>query len=251
MGDIESQPLPWARTGIPATWEEAKQQAEAQSRQAQAEYFLAQRDGQLIDNRTAMALAVSAEIALEREQRKELWEGASNGRNRVYHFTDKVDPSSVDVAVDVLNRWQRIDADNDNPWRIVICSPGGDVLTGMKLYSTIKAINRYRPIITVASGLCASMATVLHQAGTTRLIEPGTSYMIHDISGEVGGNMSSMEDHMKWMSKLNHVLHVALAERSTLTAEEIATMSARKDSWFMPEEVVEMGFADAIGYATE
>lgn len=225
--------------------------AEAEYRRAQAEYFKAQTAGQLIDNDTARALSVSAEIALKRELLKEEWDAASNGRNRSYHFTDSITNDTVEAAVDVLNRWQRVDKDNDNPWRFVILSGGGNVIAGMKLYSTLKAIAAKRPIITVASGICASMATVIHQAGTTRLIEPGCSYMIHDVSGEVFGSITNMQDTMDWLNKLNSQLHRCLAEKSTMTVEEIAELAKRRDSWFMPDEVVAMGLADSVGYGTE
>lgn len=218
---------------------------------AQAEFFLSQTRGQEIDNRTAEVLAASAEIALMRERRKESWDNASNGMNRLYQFTDEVNSQTVDQAVDVLNRWQRLDADNSNPWRFVICSGGGDVVSGMKLYSTLKNAGHNREVITVASGMCASMATVIHQAGTTRLIEPGTSYLIHDVSGITGGSLGSMIDTVTWLKMLNAQLHSCLAEKSNLTIEQIAHLSDRKDSWFMPEEVVEKGLADAIGFATE
>lgn len=233
----------------PAT--ELRNHAEAEYRIAQAEYFRSQTLGQLVDNQTAEILSASAKIAYGREVLKESWEGASNGRNRAFHFTDTITSESVEQAVDVLNRWQRIDGDNNRPWRFIICSPGGSVISGMKLYSTLKSIAATRTIVTVASGICASMATVIHQAGTQRLVEPGCSYMIHDVSGEVFGSIGNMQDQMDWLNKLNHQLHRALAEHSNLSIEEIAELSKRRDSWYMSEEVVEMGLADRIGYAIE
>lgn len=178
-------------------------------------------------------------------------DAASNGRNRSYHFTDNVTSDTVEAAVDIINRWQRLDGDDGRPYRFVICSPGGNVIAGMKLYSTLKAIAAKRPLITVASGICASMATVLHQAGTHRIIEPGCSYMIHDVSGEVFGSITNMQDTMDWLNKLNHQLHVCLAEKAKVSIEEIAALAKRRDSWYMPDEVIEMGLADEIGYATE
>lgn len=240
---------PGVRTA-PALGEYEKNMAEASYRTAQAKFFEAQTVGQLIDNDTASVLAASAQIALGRERRKESWEEASNGRNRVYHFTDDITDRSVDPCIDVLNRWARLDFDNTDPWRIVICSSGGSVVHGMKLYSTIRSITAKREVVTIASGLVASMATVVHQAGSTRLIEPGCSYMIHDVSGGMDGSITSMEDTMDWLKKLNARLHVALAEKSNLTVEEVGAMAKRRDSWLMAEEAVEKGFADAIGFAT-
>lgn len=224
--------------------------AEAAKAEAEAAYFRAKAAGQEVDNRTAEVLAQSADIALGRETLKERWDAASNGRNRVYHFTDNISSDSVEAAVDVLNRWHRLDKGNDDPYRFIICSPGGSVVAGVKLYSTIRAIATQRPVTTVASGVCASMATIVHQAGTKRLIEPGCSYMVHDVSGEVFGSLANMQDTMDWLNKLNSTLHVHLAEKSNLSVEEVAALSKRRDSWFMPEEVVEMGLADEIGYAS-
>ena len=235
-----------------ATLPDEHTQALIAYRRAQAAYFEAQTEGQRIDNITASALANSAQIANDHEVRKDRWDAASNGRNRTYHFTDAVGQDTVESAVDILNRWQRLDADDlGRPWRFVICSGGGSVIHGMKLYSTLKAIAETRPLITVASGLCASMATVLHQAGTVRLIEPGCSYMIHDVSGEAVGSITSIQDTMDWMNKLNAALHQALAEKAKISVEEIAALAKRRDSWYMPDEVVTMGLADRVGYATE
>lgn len=229
----------------------AKVLAEASRANAEAEFYRAQTRGQDIDNHTAQALATSAQIALARETLKERWDAASNGRNRSYHFTDQVTSDTVEAAVDVFNRWDRLDGRDEKAYRLVICSGGGSVISGMKLYSTLKALATKRPIITVASGICASMATVIHQAGSTRLIEPGCSYMIHDVSGEMFGSISSMQDTMKWLKQLNSQLHVFLAEKSNLTSDQIASLAERQDSWFMPAQVVEMGLADAVGFANE
>jgi ATP-dependent Clp protease protease subunit len=229
----------------------AKLQAEARQHSAHARYFDSQTAGQEIDNRTASALAASAELALKRERLKDTWDEASNGRNRVYHFTDTITADSVEPVIDVLNRWQRMDRASDREWRFVICSDGGHVVAGMKLYATLKAIASTRRLVTVASGMCASMATVVFQAGTTRIIEPGTSFMLHDVSGGVGGSLGTMTDTMKYFNMLNSQLHKFLAERSNKTAEEIAELSRRQDAWFLPDQVIEMGLADAIGYAAE
>ncbi len=256
MGDnntVTATPASWPGFAI-NTGEYVRTKAEAEAAKfiAEAEYFRAQAAGQNIDNRTASALATTAEIALQREQLKERWDAASNGRHRIYHFTDNVDSGSVESAVDVLNRWSRLDVDDqERPWKFVLCSGGGNVIAGMKLFSTLQSIARNRPLITVATGICASMATVLHQAGSHRVIEPGCSYMIHDVSGELGGSIHSMSDTMKWLEKLNAEMHKILASRSTLSVEEVAEVARRKDVWYMPEEVVALGFADEIGYASE
>lgn len=216
---------------------------------AEAKYFEAQTEGQLIDNQVARSLAATAAIALKREELKEMWDGASNGRHRVYHFVDDVTEGTVEPAIDVLSRWQRIDSDDNRPWQFIITSTGGNVVSGIKLYSLLKAIAAKRHLTVVASGMCASMATVIHQAGTERVIEPGCSYLLHDVSGGMGGTISNMQDTMAWLKMINSRLHLALSEKSNKTPEEIEAICHRSDAWFMAEEVVAMGLADRIGYA--
>ena len=228
-----------------------KLQAEIAKLQAETLIALHEAEGQQLDNIMATALGTTSQIAVEREQRKLSWEKASDGYNRVLHFTDDVTIKTATNAIDVISRWHRIDNERGNPTRpysIVLCTGGGDVFAGVKLYSVIQAIAQYRPILTVASGVCASMGTIIHQAGTHRLIEPGCSYLIHEISGGMGGTLGSMRDTTEWMTKLNQQLYAILAIRSTLTEEEIMERSKRRDFWLVPEEVIEMGFADQMGY---
>jgi ATP-dependent protease ClpP protease subunit len=93
------------------------------------------------------------------------------------------------------------------------------------------------------------MATVIHQAGTLRVIEPGCSYLIHDVSGESFGSLGNMQDTMDWLNKLNAMLHRALAAKAKITLAEVAELGKRRDGWFMPEEILGFGLADTIGYA--
>lgn len=211
----------------------------------------AETHGQEIDNRTAAALALASEISAEREKRSAEWESVANSRYREYQFTDTVDPGSVQKAIDTLTRWDRMDtiAGDNRPYKFVICSPGGSVVHGIKLYTAIKALATKRDVLTIASGFCASMATVIHQAGSLRVIEPGCSYLLHDVSGDAFGSLGNMEDTLEWLGKLNSMLTRLLSERATTTFEELAAISKRKDAWFMPEDVMKLGLADTIGYA--
>lgn len=212
----------------------------------------AETTGQLIDNRTAMALADTSDIAAERERKTARWEGVANSRVREYRFTSQVDSNTVDLAIDTLSRWHRIDsADGDftTPYKFIICSPGGNVIPGMSLHSHLSALANVRPVITVASGMCASMGTVIHQAGSLRVIEPGCSYLIHDVSGESFGSLGNMQDTMDWLNKLNSMLHQALAAKAKISFAEVAELGKRRDGWFVPEEIIAYGLADIIGYA--
>lgn len=223
--------------------------SEIKRNEAEAAVYEAQAEGQRIDNELARHILQAGEWASARESRKFQWEAAADQYHRVYHLNAEINESNVEHAISVLSRWHRMDIRTEvkyEPYRIVICSPGGYIHYGMKLYAFLKNLSIERPIITIASGFCASMATIIHQAGTERWIDSGTSYLIHDPSGYAGGTIGDIEDTKEWMDKLKDSGHRILAERSQLTVEEIASRCKRRDWWMLADEVVNLGFADKI-----
>lgn len=234
---------------ITVTLDEEKAKAEVRKLNAEASYAEAQAKAQIFDANLAEYLSQTALISLKNEERRYTSGLAGDLNNRVYRFDDEVDEDSVSAAIETLSRWHRLDTENkDNrPYKFVICSGGGSVVHGMKLYSCLKSLGEYREIFTIGSGVVASMATILLQAGTTRLIEPGTSFLLHEVSGSSFGKINDLKDTMIWFQQLNFMLDSILASRSRLTVEEITELTTRKDVWLQPEQVVEKGFADLIG----
>ncbi len=233
--------------------ESLKTKAEIRKLEAEAAYAEAQAEAQTHDAALAKTLSETALISLRNEERRYNSGLAGDLNNRVYRFDDEVDEDSVNSAIETLSRWTRLDAaaNDDRPYKFVICSGGGSVVHGMKLYSCLKSIGQYREVITIGSGIVASMATVLLQAGTTRVIEPGTSFLLHEVSGGSVGKINDIKDTLAWFDQLNIMLNKILAERSKLDFEEVATLTSRKDVWLQPEEVIDKGFADRIGSVFE
>lgn len=201
------------------------------------------------DADTAETLAEAAALAHLRDVRRWNYETAGDSEDRIFRFSAEVTPSTVAATIDQLGRWQRLDnrdGADDRPYTFYITSGGGAVMPGISLLAALRRIAAQRPLTTVASGFVASMASVLFQAGTTRLIEPGTTLLIHDVSSGAYGDVHSLTDTAAWMARVNHDLHKVLAERSTLTVEEVAERSKRRDWTLTAEEAVELGFADEV-----
>lgn len=195
----------------------------------------------------AETLAEAARLAHRKDLRRWNFETAGDAESRVFRFPTSINQDSVSTVIDTLSRWDRLDADEpDRRYEVVLTSPGGMIMPGVSLYNFLRRLGERRPLITVASGFCASMATVVHQAGTRRLIERGTSYLIHDASGSAYGDVSSLRDQADWMDRINRDLHRFLSERSTLSVEEIGERSKRRDWTLTAEEAVELGFADEL-----
>jgi len=195
----------------------------------------------------AETLAQAATLAHEKDLRRWRFETAGDADSRVFRFPTSINQESVSAVIDTLSRWDRLDADKpDRKYELYLTSPGGAIMPGVSLYNFLLRLAARRPLITVASGFCASMATVIHQAGTQRLIEAGTSYLIHDASASAYGDVSSLRDQADWIDRINRDLHAFLAKRSNLSVDEISEKAKRRDWTLTAEETVEFGFADAL-----
>ena len=128
---------------------------------------------------------------------------------------------------------------------LYINSPGGSVSAGLALYDTIQFLEC--PVNTYCMGFAASMAAVLLAAGTKgkRYALPNAKIMIHQPSGQVGGQISDIEIQANEMMKEHARLNEILAKHCGRTVEEIETASAR-DNYFTATEAKEFGLVDDV-----
>ena len=100
--------------------------------------------------------------------------------------------------------------------------------------------------MTRASGLVASMATIILQAGDERVADANAQLLIHELSGGAKGKISDILDDAEYSKKLNDRLMGILAERSTLSARQIYTRANRKEWWLDADEALKLGFVDRV-----
>jgi ATP-dependent Clp protease, protease subunit len=173
---------------------------------------------------------------------------STNINNRVYDFTGVVHSETTERAIQTLSRWRR---QSNAPITVRISSPGGSVIDGLGLYDFLLGLKKSGiEVRTVVLGIAASMACILLQAGTKRVVGPNSRILIHEIQAEHEGklSLSEMEDQTKLFEIINKNLYSILAERSTVSAKAIETNAKRRDWWLSADEVVNKGFADEIGY---
>lgn len=182
---------------------------------------------------------------------------SEDSRNRTYNYLEDVNWQSIGRAMKVIGAWSRMSAD---PITVRFSSPGGSVFDGFALYDQLKAIDTHRArITTVDIGWSASMAGILMQAGSRRVVAANAQFMVHEASTVAWGKTSDIEDEARLMRKLNDRLFKILSDRSLmahkagtategLTLEQVWEKAKRKDWWLSSEEAVYYGFADEIGY---
>ena len=197
-----------------------------------------------IEYETEVAKQRITEFELDREEERRKAELSTDFMNRIYRFTDDIDESSVRKCMSTINYWyyDKVDV----PCEIVFNSDGGD-LSGFPLYDFIRdKVYQGMPIITTAMGVCASMASILLQAGSTREMTAESYILIHQMQGFNLGTMGDMEDKMDWYNKMMDRTAEIYACRSKLTTEKVKENWNRKQWWITSEEALEMGLVDRV-----
>jgi ATP-dependent Clp protease protease subunit len=94
--------------------------------------------------------------------------------------------------------------------------------------------------------MAASMGGILLQAGSHRVLAPNAYMLIHEVSSLAWGGASELEDEVAFVKRLQDRILDILAERSTMTRQQIARKWKRKDWWLDAPEALRLGFVDEI-----
>jgi ATP-dependent Clp protease protease subunit len=102
--------------------------------------------------------------------------------------------------------------DPESPIFIVIDrSPGGSVMSG---YMILQAMETSKaPVFVVVKGYCASMAAIVTTLAKRSFVYPQTIVLHHQASTGVSGNMTQMQEQLKWSKVWCERIFVKVAAR--------------------------------------
>ena len=128
---------------------------------------------------------------------------------------------------------------------IYIDSPGGSVKSGLTIVDTMNYISS--DIITVNTGMAASMGSILLGAGTKgkRYALPNSRVMLHQVSTGASGNIQDVRRSIEEGEKYNEKLFQMLGEYTNKTPEQVLK-DADRDLWLNAEEAKAYGIIDDI-----
>ena len=114
---------------------------------------------------------------------------------------------------------------------LYINSPGGSVTAGMAIYDTMQFIPN--DVVTVATGLAASMGQFLLSSGTKgkRYATPNARILMHQPSGGIGGTASDIKIQAELILHMKKVMAELTADQTGQTVETILKDNDR-DKWF-------------------
>lgn len=154
----------------------------------------------------------------------------------------EVNLSSVELAIEELNERKK-----NNPERIylVITSPGGSVLAGAMLLSSIEGSDI--PVDTICVALCASMGAQIHAMGEKRYMTDRSSLMFHPAAGGFQGEFDTMISRMNYLNRYVSKMDAYVARRTGIPYDEFKKR-IRNELWLDSQEATDENFNDAIAY---
>lgn len=205
-----------------------------------------------------------AEIALSHEGAREMASmirdqiglGDASEDHAVLFFTDEVEADGVEYCQRQMLKlafgmMALTDEERKGKYiTLIINSPGGDLDHGMALIDTIEMVRGMGiHVVGIAMGAAYSMAAVILQACTKRLVGRHARVMLHEVSTGAEGKGSEIRELMKEIEVVNAVAAGVFAERNTAGRTETQgwiDFMVGTDKYLSPRECVEMGLADAV-----
>ncbi len=135
--------------------------------------------------------------------------------------------------------------DSDKDISMYINSPGGSVTDGLAIMDTMNFVKS--DVQTIATGLAASMGSVLLSSGTKgkRFALPNSTVLIHQPLGGAQGQQTEIEidaqEILKTRKRLNHIL----ADNSGQSFEKLQKDTDR-DNYMTAQEAKDYGLIDEI-----
>ena len=124
-------------------------------------------------------------------------------------------------------------------------SPGGSVKSGLSIVDVMDYVSS--DIVTINTGMAASMGSILLGAGTKgkRHSLRFSKVMLHQVSSGAYGNIQDMKISMAETEKYNKILFGLLGQYTNKPAEQVLEDSAR-DMWLTADEALAYGIIDNI-----
>jgi ATP-dependent Clp protease protease subunit len=146
-------------------------------------------------------------------------------------------------AIKASQEVQFLNLESNDPIYIILDSPGGSVVDGNMLVSAIEASKA--PVYTICHRMCASMAAVIHQYGTKRMMIDRSILMFHPASAGTQGTVEQMKSFSDFLNAYINKTERYIAKRSKMDYD---TYKARiqAEVWIDAEDSTLEGFNDEI-----
>lgn len=124
-----------------------------------------------------------------------------------------------------------------------INSYGGEVAEGLAIYNLLR--NHKAKVRTYCDGFACSIASVIFMAGDERIMNAASLLMVHNAWMRTVGNADQLRKDADDLDKITQASIEAYKSRVNISEDEIKKL-LDEETWILPSEALEMGFATAI-----
>lgn len=148
-------------------------------------------------------------------------------------------------AESVIKQMLILEGESDEPIKIFINSPGGDVDAGYAIFDMARFITA--PVTMIGMGLVASAAALVLLAvpKEQRIALPNSTYLIHQPMSGMRGVATDIEIHAQHLEKLREKLDKLIAQETGKSLEEVRGDTER-DHWLSADEAESYGLVSRI-----
>ena len=149
------------------------------------------------------------------------------------------------LAEKVISQLLLLEAESDEPVKVMIDSPGGDVDAGYAIFDMIRFIKP--EVYTIGMGLVASAGALILLAAPKekRLALPNSHYLIHQPLSGIRGVATEIEIHAREIEKARQKINQLISEETGKSLKQVEKDTDR-DYWLNAEESLEYGLVSRI-----
>lgn len=189
--------------------------------------------------------AQALEIEIAAGQRMSAETVVSAKHSGRFHFIGPIHESSVHQKMMDIQSY--VDRYPDGTVELLLNSGGGSVWDGFAFIDYLNRLERQGTHIRIVGlGVVASMAGIILQCATERVLTDRAWFHMHEVSNMVAGTITAQEDNIKLSKALQGRAIELLCARSTLTPTKLKAMWARKDVYIDAKEALKLGLIDRI-----
>ncbi len=160
-----------------------------------------------------------------------------------YRRTIILDSPISNPEMHIIPRLLTFDAINNDPIKLFISSPGGDIDAGFKICDTMELVRA--KIITIGMGF-QSMAVPIFMMGDKRYLFPHARVMIHLPWAQVAGDEKEIATASKQLSRMKERITDLMLTRGATKSRKQILKDMEKDFWMESDEAIKYGIAHDI-----
>ena len=149
------------------------------------------------------------------------------------------------LAEKIVRQLLVMEADSDQPIRIFIDSPGGDVDAGYAIFDMIRFVKA--PVYCICMGLVASAGALILLAAdkSRRVAMPNSRYLIHQPLSGIKGVATDIEIHAQELEKIKAKINQVIAQETGKPLDQVAKDTDR-DYWLSATEALDYGLVSTV-----